>query len=315
MGKYSRKDFLKTAAIGVGMAPFATGNWAYGIAEDATIPAIHIFSKHFHFLNYQKMAEAAKDIGYDGVDLTVRPNGHVKPDNVEQDLPSAIQAVKNNGLKVEMITTDVDSADSQRDHTILNTASENGVHYYRMNWFDYPEDVSMPRALERLQQQVSELSHLNKDLGIVGCYQNHSGTLVGASIWEVWKLLQEAEKAYMGVQYDIRHATVEGGRSWPNGLRLINPYIKTLVLKDVKWIKQSGEWKLKNVPIGEGMVDFISFFRLLKKYGLHPPVSLHLEYPLGGAEHGAHTISIEHRDVFKAMEKDLTTIKQLWREA
>jgi hypothetical protein len=33
------------------------------------------------------MAKAATEIGFDGVDLTVRPKGHVLPDNVEKDLP------------------------------------------------------------------------------------------------------------------------------------------------------------------------------------------------------------------------------------
>jgi len=315
MRNYSRKEFLKTAGLAAGMVPFASTDWAYGLTQNKAIPDIHIFSKHLHFLNYQEMAETAKGIGFQGIDLTVRPNGHVEPKNVEKDLPQAVQAVKDAGLKMDLITTAVDSAEDKIDCNILNSASEYGIHYYRMNWFDYPKDASMPEALEELQDRVSGLSELNKKLGIVGCYQNHSGTLVGASLWEVWKLLQKANKEYMGAQYDIRHAMIEGGRSWTNGVRLIHSYIKTLVLKDVKWENQSGEWKLKNVPIGEGMVDFISYFRLLKKYDLRPPVSLHLEYPLGGAEHGAHKISINHSEVYKAMEKDLITIKQLWREA
>jgi L-ribulose-5-phosphate 3-epimerase len=36
----------------------------------------------------------------------------------------------------------------------------------------------------------------------------------------------------MGAQYDIRHATVEGGLSWQTGFNLIRPNIKTIVLKD-----------------------------------------------------------------------------------
>jgi L-ribulose-5-phosphate 3-epimerase len=35
---------------------------------------INIFSKHLQFLNYYDLAEAAAEMGFDGIDLTVRPS-------------------------------------------------------------------------------------------------------------------------------------------------------------------------------------------------------------------------------------------------
>jgi L-ribulose-5-phosphate 3-epimerase len=57
------------------------------------------------------------------------------------------------------------------------------------------------------------------------------------------------------------------------------------------------------------MVDFRRFFRLLKEYKLEIPVSLHYEYPLGGAENGSSKLTIERNDVISAMKKDLSTLK------
>src|SRR4029078_320960 len=124
----------------------------------------------------------------------------------------------------------------------------------------------MPESLQQLAQKVKDLSVLNKKLGLTGCYQNHAGMLVGSSVWELWQLVRDAEKQYMGIQYDIRHATVEGGLSWQNGLRLIQPYIKTIALKDFKWQNKNGEWIAEDTPMGEGMVDFKTYFKLLKQY-------------------------------------------------
>ena len=87
------------------------------------------------------------------------------------------------------------------------------------------------------------------------------------------------------------------------------------MLKDFIWGKVNGKWKIVNVPIGEGMVDFDAYFKLLKSLGLHPPVSLHLEYPLGGAEKGRYEISVDRKIVYNAMKKDLATIQQLWKNA
>jgi L-ribulose-5-phosphate 3-epimerase UlaE len=52
-------------------------------------------------------------------------------------------------------------------------------------------------------------------------------------------------------------------------------------IKDFNWVKTNGKWKPKNVPLGEGMVDFDGYFKELRSYGIRPLVSLHLEYELG----------------------------------
>ena len=68
------------------------------------------------------------------------------------------------------------------------------------------------------------------------------------------------------------------------------------------------------MPIGEGMVDFKKYFGFLKKYNLNPPVSLHLEYPLGGAEKGKFEITVDREIVYNAMSKDLKAIRAMWDE-
>jgi sugar phosphate isomerase/epimerase len=162
---------------------------------------------------------------------------------------------------------------------------------------------------------VKALGDLNKQLGLVGYYQNHSGTSVGASIWELWELLKNADKQYMGAQYDIRHAVVEGGLSWENSLKLIQPRIKSLTIKDFIWEKKDGVWGVQDTPIGQGMVDFKKYFKLLKQYNVDVPVSLHIEYPAGGVEHGNTKLTVDKNQVFNSMRKDLQKVHQLWQDA
>lgn len=52
-----------------------------------------------------------------------------------------------------------------------------------------------------------------------------------------------------------------------------------------------------------------------KKDKINVPISLHLEYSLGGAEKGNKTISVDQKVVFNAMKKDLEAIQKLWNEA
>lgn len=311
----SRRDFIKKSVLAGSVLPFIHHNAQAAPLSKAPIAAplkVHVFSKHLHFLNYEDMADAAAQIGFDGVDLTVRPKGHVLPERVKDDLPKAVEAIKKAGLSHTMMTTAVEDAGSDVDRTLLETAAKLGIGFYRMNWMAYPKDKTIPEAIEQFQQTVKDLGQLNKKLGIVGCYQNHSGNLAGASLWELWDILQKADREHTGAQYDIRHAVVEGGLSWKNGFRLIQPHIKTLAIKDFVWHKKDGGYAVQNVPLGDGMVDFKTYFSLLKEYNINVPVSLHYEYPLGGAEHGGREITVDKKVIFDAMKKDLVLLRGMW---
>jgi L-ribulose-5-phosphate 3-epimerase len=279
------------------------------------IPKIHIFSKHLQFLNYQDMAEVAANLGFDGVDLTVRPNGHVLPENVEIDLPKAIGELKKVGFSPLLMTTAVEDRKNPIDYRLLTTAAKEDIKYYRMNWYQFIKGKTLPESIAEFGNKMTGLSQLNKTLGLVSCYQNHSGRMVGASVWEIWEMLKKTDPAYSGTQYDIRHATVEGGLSWQTGFELIRPSVKTIVLKDFIWEKKNGKWDAVGIPLGEGMVDFKSYFRLLKQFKIQVPISLHLEYPLGGAEYGATKLSVNKTVIFDAMKRDLARAKQLWEIA
>ncbi len=275
---------------------------------------ISIFSKNLQWLNYSDMAAAVAGMGFDGIDLTVRPDGHVLPEKVAEDLPMAVEAIRKAGLDVYMITTAI--VDPAHPHTeaILKVAGKLGIGYYRTGWFPYDEKRSVAQNLEAFKIKLSALAKLNKKYGIRGDYQNHSGTSLGAAIWDLWMVLKEVDPQWMGCQYDIRHATVEAANSWPVGLELIHPYIHTLDLKDFLWALKNGKWLAETVPLGEGLVDFGKYFALLKRYQLSGPFSLHYEYPLGGAEDGARQITMKKEEVLATMQKDLYTLRN-WLKA
>ncbi len=314
LDKISRRTFVKTAAL-AGVSSFA---WpAHQAFSDNKLQelSIHIFSKHLQFLDYEAVGQKAREMGFDGVDLTVRPGGHVQPQNVQVDLLRAVSAIEAAGSRCSLMTTAVEGVQKTQDMEVLEVAASQGIKYYRTNWYRYQDQEPMQKTLEKYARQITELSRVNKELGLVGCYQNHAGTMVGASLWEVAALIENAESENFGVQYDIRHATVEGGLSWPNGLRRIHTAVKTIVLKDFMWARVKGKWRAVSTPIGEGMVDFLAYFKLLKKYNIRVPVSLHLEYPLGGAEHGKRQITVDQSRVYEAMKKDLNTVRELWKKA
>src|SRR5688572_33013126 len=95
----SRRSFLKKSILTGTIFPLMYGNLSSMVHSSTGRPLkIHIFSKHLQFLNIHDMTEAAAEMGFDGVDLTVRPNGHVVPERVENDLPNAAEAMRKIGF-------------------------------------------------------------------------------------------------------------------------------------------------------------------------------------------------------------------------
>lgn len=312
----NRRNFVKKTALCAASVPLINLPYIPNFfrSNDAVLD-ISIFSKHLQFLDIKEAGQIAAELGFDGMDVTVRPKGHIPPELASSSLPKAIIDINKAGSSCKMITTEIEDASKPYDRAIIEAAGKSGVQFYRANWFTYQEGLPMTESLTLYQHKIQELSELNKVHKIVGCYQNHAGTKIGASFWEIEKLLEKADPDYFGTQYDIRHAVADGGFSWENGLKLLHKQVKTIVLKDFKWAKENGRWKAVNVPIGKGMVDFSKYFRLLKFYGLNPPVSLHLEYPLGGAEKGNTSITVDKKIVFDAMKSDLLTIRNYWKYA
>ena len=276
---------------------------------------ISIFSKHLQWLNYAEMAQVAAQIGFDGVDITVRPGGHVLPERVDEDLPKAVDAVKKAGMNVYMITTAVTDADDPFTDSILKTASALGIKHYRTGWLKYNAQKNIEDSLKDIELQLSKLAEVNKKYSIYGEYQNHSGLYFGAPIWDLYTVLARINSPWLASQYDIFHATVEGANSWPIALKLMKPHIKSVDIKDFQWAKKEGKWMTEVVPLGEGFVDYKSYMTLLKLYAINVPISMHYEYSLGGAEHGATSITIDRNDVIKAMQKDLNNFKVMLRTA
>ena len=146
-------------------------------------------------------------------------------------------------------------------------------------------------------------------------YHTHSGVgLVGASIWDLYILMKELDPAPMGVNYDVGHATIEGGAGgWINSFRIIGPHLRGIAVKDFLWAKDAkGEWQPQWKPLGEGMVQSpADSSRWWRNPGSHGPLQLHFEYPLGGADGGAKTITASRQEIFGAMKRDLSDTARL----
>lgn len=243
-------------------------------------PTVCVFSKHFGWMkNLEEATGAIKRIGFDGVDLAVRKNGHVDPDNIETELPAAVAVCRQAGLEVPMIVSDISDPDDPRTERVIRASAELGIRSYRLAYWKYPDGRSIDATLSAIKTDMVKLASLNAKYGIRGEYQNHAGNFFGSAVWDLWYVIKDLDPRYMGVQYDVRHAVIEGGGCWSNGFNALKDHIGSADIKDGGWQrKDDGSYAAGSCPLGEGMVDFPRYLTMLKDAGFTGPVSLHYEY-------------------------------------
>ncbi|MCK4922657.1 MAG: TIM barrel protein [Bacteroidales bacterium] len=312
--RQSRREFIKKAsAVSAGAIISPKLFSGSQIAESETHPFC-VFTKCLQFLDYDQLGDTLADIGFKGADLSVRDKGHVLPENVKTDLPKAIKALQKSGVSVPMMVTGIKSAEDPFTETILGTAADLGVRHYRMGYISYDHTKSISDNLNILKKTFENLEKINRKFGIQGCYQNHQGSKVGGPVWDIYSIIKDCDPEYMGVQYDIRHAVVEGAGCWPLGMKLLSPWITNTAIKDFYWKKTDGKWKITNVPLGEGMIDFDAYLEEYVSLGISGPITIHYEYDLGEAQRGSRNPTMSLNEISDFMKKDLIWLKNKYNE-
>ena len=281
-------------------------------------PKVAIFSKHLLFLQGEDLAKGAAEIGFDGIDLAVRKGGHVEPERVRQDLPPLVELIRKHGLEVPMITTDIVDIETPYTEDILKTMAELNIRYYRWGGLNYGGSQTYAAQLAAMKPRIAKLAALNARYKANAMFHTHSGVgVVGASIWDLYILLKDFDPTSVAVNYDIGHATVEGGfGGWINSFNICGPYVRGIAVKDFLWAKNArGQWAPAWKPLGEGMVHLPEFFSMVAKTNFAGPLQLHFEYPLAGADTGKAKLSGSKEEVFSAMKRDLGQLRTYLNQA
>jgi L-ribulose-5-phosphate 3-epimerase len=272
----SRRRFLSVAVGGTAGALAARAGAPSGFRG-----TICLFSKHLPDLPARELGRAVAALGFGGVDLTVRPGGHVVPERAAVELPPFLAAVREQGLEVPMITTGLLSSAEPTARPILETAGRHHVSFFKPGYYRYAF-VNVRQELDSAAADLRGLAALAAECGVQLGYHNHAGYL-GGPVWDVARVIEGLDPRWVGYYFDVRHAVVEGGDGgWRSALNLVAPRLKMVAVKDFFWEKGPQGWRQRNCPLGQGMVDWPAFFAALARGGFHGPVSLHLEYDIPG---------------------------------
>lgn len=301
----SRRKFISTVAVAGAAIPFASGIESYLSQAGESKYPVRLFSKPLDTYEFGFMCECIAKSGIRGIDLVVRPGGRVEPAVVETELPKLVAEAKKFNLVTDMMVSGITSASDPFTERVLKTASASGIKYYRLGWFDYDAKADIWESLQKCRTTVKEIAELNRKYKIHGGYQNHAGPRVGGPVWDLHELLRDIPPEFLGSQYDVRHAMVEGTNTWILGMRLIASHIKTLAIKDFTWQTLNGKPQAVTVPMGEGMVNWDLFFKTVKELNISGALTLHIEYPLLEKGEEKLSLTLQQEIIVRKLKKDV----------
>lgn len=299
----TRRRFLKQLALVSAAATTGMPGLA-ATAPGSQAPPIAIFEKTLEGLNYDELADAVAKIGADGVEATIRPGGHIQPAAAADEVPKMQAALRKRGKRIVIAATGIQRADDPSAAPLLKTLKANGVTHYRQGHFSLDLKRPLKPQVADFAKQARELASLNKEIGIQGLYQNHSGSpLLGALVWDAALMLDGIDPDALGLALDTRHLIKDTGSSWKTALALCKPHIRSIFVKDGTWFGPRGD-RYKDVPLDTGFVN-ANIFREVRR-GLPPmPLCIHLEW-LGYRVFEKHEIP----KAIEGYQRDLATLRR-----
>jgi sugar phosphate isomerase/epimerase len=293
----SRRQFVLTAAAAGAACALPSQIFA---AKPNNRYKFCAFAKYLHTLSFDELADGIAAAGFDGVEVTARATEScIHPDRAADELPRLKEALAKRNLEIMILTTDVLSADGPSVQSMLRAAAGAGIKYYRLGFFRYDLKQPIPPQVDAWRPVFRDLAAMNREIGITGMYQNHSGAdMLGATVWDLDILMQNIPKNEIGCVFDIRHAITEAGEAWPVYFDLMKPHLDAISVKDFRW---NGR-KSQHVPLGQGQVD-PKYFKMLQQTDFAGPVSVHVEYlPKGSAQENLEALKADFATLRKMLD-------------
>jgi sugar phosphate isomerase/epimerase len=249
-----------------------------------------LFTDNLADLTVPQACDAAKAAGFDGLDLTLRPGGHVRPESAEVGLAEARRAADAAGVAIPMVTTSLTDADSPHAEAIFAAAAHYGARRLKLGYWEYRPFGALADQVEEARAKLGRLIELGKKYHVLPCVHCHSGRVVTSSGPMLYLVLKGFDPAHVGAYVDPMHMTIEGGLAgWEMGLDLLAPWVALVGIKNFRWLPGERDrlgqmrWRWEYCPLADGQAPLPEFIDDLKRLNFDGVVSLHSEYKGGSS--------------------------------
>ncbi len=236
-----------------------------------------IFSKPWMRLPLPKLAAHIQSLGFDLIELPVRPGFQVEPDDIERDLPAAVKLLREHGIGVLNVT----AALPLDDERLYSACAAAGIKMNRVMFWQGHADywTAEAQARRQLDSALPFCERYDLRIGV----QNHSGRFVPVNEMGAYHLLKDYDPRYAAAVWDPAHNALEGMDS-DAALDILTPYLCVVNLKNAYWRRVTGpeaaaaEWKIYWTSGAQGRASWSRVIAKLKALDYQGPICFSAEY-------------------------------------
>ena len=233
-----------------------------------------VFSKPWKDMPLPELAVFIRDVGFDGVELPVRPGFQVEPEGIAEGLPEAVRVFREAGVRIGSIAC-------EPSETVIAACAEAEVDLIRV-CVSVPEDETYFEAEARTQKGYEALVPALDKAGVRIGAQNHAGPCIGSSIG-LYRLIEPFDPKHVCAVWDPMHC-VKAGEIPRLALDILWSRLGLVNLKDTYALRESGaeaeivRWKWWYTTGRQGMTPWDEVADLLKQRGYEGDICLTAEY-------------------------------------
>ncbi|WP_020574410.1 sugar phosphate isomerase/epimerase family protein [Actinopolymorpha alba] len=244
-----------------------------------------LFTKLFEDRPVGEIADTAADLGFDGIDLLIRPGFTVDPESADQ-IAQAADRLRNNGLSVPMATTDLADPAAFPADKVLGACADAGIELVRLGYWKYDGTRPYASVKDEAREHLAQLVDLAARHGVRLAIQLHGGTIHSSGAL-TRALLDGHLPAQLGAYPDPGNQAVQDGREdWRLTFDLLGPWLACVGVKNGGWFAgetaDSGQrgWRSDWLGLADGMVPWPDILAYLNGIEYAGPLSLHSHYHL-----------------------------------
>jgi hypothetical protein len=115
--------------------------------------------------------------GSTGLDLTLRPGSHVRPENAERGLAEVHEIADQEGVLIPMVSTGITAADSPHAETVI-AAAHFRIRSFKLGYWRYEPFGSLAKQLDEARRKFDGIISLARRYHIRPCLHAHSGPIL-----------------------------------------------------------------------------------------------------------------------------------------
>ncbi len=189
-----------------------------------------VFNKPWK-LGLPELAEHISKLGFDGVELPVRPGYPVTPDNITTELPKAVSILAELGLIIGSIA-------GPTDEKTMAACAENGIPVIRI-CVGTREEEGYLDGISRLQKEFDALVPLLEKHGVMLGLQNHYGSRDVCNAMGLRYLAEKFNPKQIGLVWDAGHNGLEGEQP-ETAIDIVWSHLCMVNLKSAYWRQVNG---------------------------------------------------------------------------